>query len=62
MAGERDKPMTAEDDAVARNRAANPRRTPDRTPLGDHLMPKLYASTAAALLLATIVLIVVLAR
>jgi hypothetical protein len=54
--------MNAENDAVARNRAANPRRTPDRVPLGDHLMPKLYLSTAAALVIATIVLIVVLAR
>ena len=54
--------MTAEDDAVARNRAANPRRTPDRTPLGDHLMPVLYLSTAAVLAVATIVLIAVLAR
>ena len=53
--------MTAEDDAVARNRAANPRRTPDRTPLGDHLMPGLYLSTAAAIVIATIVLIVILA-
>jgi hypothetical protein len=54
--------MTAEDDAVSRNRAANPRRTPDRIPLGDHLMPGLYLSTVATIIVATIVLIVVLAR
>ena len=54
--------MTAEDDAAARNRAANPRRTPGRTPVGDHLMPVLYASTAVVLAIATIVLIAVLAR
>ena len=48
------------DDAVARNRSANPRRTPDREPLGNHLMPRLYAATAAALIAATVVLIVLL--
>ena len=49
------------DDPVARNRAANPRRTPERRPLGDELMPRLYAVTAGAVLVATIVLIVLLA-
>ncbi len=53
--------MDTSEDPVARNRAAPPRRTPDREPLGNHLMPRLYAATAAALLIATAVLIVVLA-
>jgi hypothetical protein len=53
-------PHEPADDPVARNRAANPRRTPDRVPLGDHLLPKLYLSTAGAVIVATIVLVVVL--
>jgi hypothetical protein len=53
---------TPDDDAVERNRATNPRRSPDREPLGNHLMPRLYAATAAAILLATAVLVVVLLR
>ena len=48
------------DDPVTRNRSANPRRTPDREPLGNHLMPRLYAATAAALIAAILVLIVLL--
>ena len=48
------------DDPVARNRSANPRRTPDREPLGNHLLPRLYAATAAALVAATVILIVLL--
>lgn len=50
--------MDAERDAVERNRAVNPRRTPDREPLGNHLMPALYISAALAILVATVVLIV----
>jgi hypothetical protein len=51
---------TPDDDVVARNRATNPRRTPDREPLGNHLMPRLYAATAAAIVLATVVLVLLL--
>lgn len=52
--------MDSNDDPVARNRAANPRRTPGREPLGNHLMPRLYAATAAAIVLATVALVVLL--
>ena len=51
-----------DDDAVERNRATHPRRTPDREPLGHHLMPRLYAATAATLVVATVVLVVLLGR
>lgn len=50
--------MESEHDPVSANRNANPRRTPDREPLGNDLMPKLYLSAAAAIVLATIVLVV----
>lgn len=53
--------MESTDDTVARNRAANPRRTPDREPLGNHLMPGLYIAAAAAIVLATAVLVALLA-
>ena len=49
--------MDAEHDAVERNRAVNPRRTPDREPLGNQLMPALYISVAVAIVVATIVLV-----
>ena len=49
--------MDTPDDAVERNRATHPRRTPDREPLGNHLMPRLYAATAATLIIATAVLV-----
>ena len=52
--------METPDDAVARNRSTHPRRTPDREPLGNHLMPRLYAATAATLILATVVLVLLL--
>ena len=52
--------METPDDAVARNRSAHPRRTPDREPLGHHLMPRLYAATAAALVTATVILVLLL--
>lgn len=48
------------DDPVERNRSANPRRTPGRTPVGDHLMPALYLTAGAAVVIATILLIVLL--
>lgn len=50
--------MTAEDDAVARNRAANPRRTPDRPQLGDGTLRVVIATTVIAIALATVVLLV----
>ena len=49
--------MDAEHDPVAANRSANPRRTPDREPLGNHLMPALYISAAVAIVIATVVLV-----
>ena len=54
--------MSADDDPVTRNRATHPRRTPGRTPLGDHLMPALYASAAASIVIATIVLVIALTK
>lgn len=48
------------DDPVERNRSADPRRTPERNQVGGNLLPKLYAATAAAIVVATIVLIVAL--
>lgn len=52
--------MDSNDDPVARNRAVNPRRTPDREPLGNRIMPALYLATATAIVLATVALIVLL--
>ena len=49
--------MDSEHDPVAANRSANPRRTPDREPLGHRLMPALYISAAVAIVVATIVLL-----
>lgn len=49
-----------EDDPVARNRAANPRRTPGRVPTGDHIMPALWLTTCATIIIATVVLVAVL--
>ena len=46
------------DDPVARNRAAHPRRTPDREPLGDTTLRTIMKVTGAMIGLATIVLIV----
>ena len=53
--------MDSSDDLVERNRAANPRRTPDREPLGNHLIGRLYVVAAVVLVVATTVLIAVLA-
>ena len=50
--------MDHTDDPVARNRATNPRRTPEREPLGNSLMPWLYGATIAALVIATVTLLV----
>ena len=50
----------ADADAVARNRATNPRRTPEREPLGNHLMPWLYLATAAAIVMASVALVLLL--
>ncbi len=52
--------MEPVDDAVEANRAVNPRRTPGRAQVGDELLPKLYAVAAAAVVLATLVLVVAL--
>lgn len=52
--------MEPADDAVERNRAANPRRTPERPQPGDDLLPKLYLAAAATIVIATIVLVVLL--
>ena len=52
--------MEPDADPVARNRAVNPRRTPDREPLGNHLMPRLYAATAAAIVVASAALVLLL--
>ena len=52
--------MEPDADAVRRNRAVNPRRTPDREPLGNQLMPWLYLATAAAIVVASIALVVLL--
>lgn len=52
--------MDHDPDAVARNRAVNPRRTPEREPLGNHLMPALYLATAAAIVVASIALVLLL--
>lgn len=52
--------MDDEDDATARNRAQNPRRTPDRTPVGWELTSRWIAITAGVVVVATVVLVVVL--
>ena len=52
--------MEPAEDAVERNRAANPRRTPGRAQVGDEVLPKLYLFAAAAIVVATIVLIALL--
>lgn len=52
--------MGSDDDAVERNRSTNPRRTPDREPVGNNLMPALYLSAAAAIVVATVVLVLLL--
>ena len=52
--------MEPDSDAVTRNRAVNPRRTPDREPLGNHLMPWLYLATAASIVLASVALVLLL--
>ena len=52
--------MEPELDAAQRNRAVNPRRTPDREPLGNHLMPWLYLATAAAIIVASVALVLLL--
>ncbi len=48
------------DDPVARNRAANPRRTPGRVEVGHATTRRLFWVTAAAILAATVVLAAVL--
>jgi hypothetical protein len=53
--------MRPEHDPVERNRAAHPRRTPGRSPTGWHVTSKLLKATAATLVLATGVLVSVLA-
>jgi hypothetical protein len=45
------------DDPVARNRAANPRTTPGRTPVGNEITNRLRRVTGAALAIATLVLV-----
>lgn len=52
--------MDPDENTVARNRAVNPRRTPEREPVGNHLVPRLYVATAAAIVVATVSLIVLL--
>jgi len=49
------------DDPVARNRAQHPRRTPGRPQVGAATTRRLFWVTAAAVVLATVVLTVVLA-
>ncbi len=51
----------AADDPVARNRAVSPRRTPGRTPAGAEQLRPLFLTAAAAIAVATIVLVAVLA-
>ena len=62
MHAEDDAQDTAADDTIIRNRATNPRRTPGREPVGNHLMPRLYATTAGAIIVATVVLLLLLAE
>ena len=52
--------MEPDSESVARNRAVNPRRTPDREPLGNHLMARLYFATATAIVVASIALVLLL--
>ncbi len=49
------------DDPVARNRAVSPRRTPGRRPVGAEQLRPLFFATAAAIVVATVVLVAVLA-
>lgn len=48
------------DDPVARNRAAHPRRTPDRPQLGDDTLRAVMKVAAVAVGIATVVLILLL--
>lgn len=48
------------DDPVARNRAAHPRRTPDRPQLGDDTLRSVMKVAAVAVGLATLVLVLLL--
>lgn len=48
------------EDLIAKRRAANPRRSPDREPVGAEGAPRLIAVTAAVVVMATVVLVVVL--
>lgn len=50
------------DDPVARNRAANPRRTPDRPELGAATTRRLFWVIVGAVAAATAVLVVLLVR
>lgn len=52
--------MSDDDDPVARNRAAPARTTPGRTPVGADVTNRLRRITAAALFVATLVLVAVL--
>ena len=51
---------TPHDDPVARNRATDPRRTPDRTQLGDDTLRTVMRVAAAAVALATLLLVMLL--
>lgn len=48
------------DDPVARNRGAHPRRTPDRPQLGDDTLRTVLKVAAAAVGVATVVLVLLL--
>jgi hypothetical protein len=50
-----------DDDPVARNRAVNPRRTPDRPQLGDATLRRVIVVAAVSVGVATLVLLLVLA-
>ena len=54
--------MTEEDDPVARNRSVHPRRTPDRTPLGDRTLRRVMMVATATVAVATVALLFVVLR
>ena len=54
--------MSQDEDPVARNRSVHPRRTPDRTPLGDQTLRNVMAITAVLISVATLVLVAILLR
>lgn len=54
--------MSDSDDPVARNRSVHPRKTPDRTPLGDQTLRRVMMVATATVALATLALLLVVLR